>query len=234
MSINENPGCLGALLQMLGIAPRSQEDTAAEVFPYRVRDDFLSPAERAFYGVLFMAVGQRAVVCPKVRLSDVFFVTHPRKHRSAFNRIAQKHVDFLVCEPTTMTPLLGVELDDSSHNRADRQARDAFVGKAFEAAGLPLLRVPVQRGYSVPELAAQLDSVLKAKAPFAGSGATQVANPLPVPAAGVKVEAPLCPKCRVAMVVRTAKQGGRPGQPFYGCPNYPRCRQTVAVNEATG
>ncbi len=44
-----------------------------------------------------------------------------------------------------MQPLAGVELDDSSHNRKDRQDRDVFVEQAFSAAQLPLGRIREQR-----------------------------------------------------------------------------------------
>ncbi|MCB0074646.1 MAG: topoisomerase DNA-binding C4 zinc finger domain-containing protein, partial [Caldilineaceae bacterium] len=36
--------------------------------------------------------------------------------------------------------------------------------------------------------------------------------------------APVCPRCGVSMVRRTAKRGNRVGQSFYGCVNYPCCR----------
>ena len=38
-------------------------------------------------------------------------------------------------------------------------------------------------------------------------------------------EAPLCPSCGVPMVLRTARRGGHLGEQFYGCANYPKCRQ---------
>lgn len=41
--------------------------------------------------------------------------------------------------------------------------------------------------------------------------------------------APSCPKRGVPMVLRTAQCGDRFGQVFYGCPNYPKCRQVVKV-----
>ncbi len=37
---------------------------------------------------------------------------------------------------------------------------------------------------------------------------------------------PLCPKCGAEMVLRTAKRGANAGNQFWGCSNYPRCRQT--------
>lgn len=40
----------------------------------------------------------------------------------------------LLCEPKTMKPLLGIELDDASHIRTNHQARDEFVNRVFAAA----------------------------------------------------------------------------------------------------
>jgi len=37
--------------------------------------------------------------------------------------------------------------------------------------------------------------------------------------------APLCPKCGIPMVLRMASQGDYKGKQFYGCRNYPRCRE---------
>jgi hypothetical protein len=41
-------------------------------------------------------------------------------------------------------PMLGIELDDLSHQRADRKERDMFVNRLFASTGVPLLRLPVQ------------------------------------------------------------------------------------------
>jgi restriction system protein len=42
-------------------------------------------------------------------------------------------------------------------------------------------------------------------------------------------KAPVCPKCRSSMVLRTAKRGANVGSPFWGCVQYPKCRQTVGI-----
>ncbi|MBP3194925.1 MAG: NERD domain-containing protein [Cardiobacteriaceae bacterium] len=36
---------------------------------------------------------------------------------------------------------------------------------------------------------------------------------------------PLCPKCGAKMILRTAKKGKNIGEEFYGCSNFPKCRQ---------
>ncbi|MCX6615698.1 MAG: DUF2726 domain-containing protein, partial [Acidobacteria bacterium] len=75
----------------------------------------------------------QATICPKVRLADVFFVSRPDKNRAFYNRIIQKHVDFLACDPRSMKPLLAIELDDATHRHSDRIARDEFVDDVFQA-----------------------------------------------------------------------------------------------------
>lgn len=42
-------------------------------------------------------------------------------------------------------------------------------------------------------------------------------------------QVPHCPKCHRPMALREAKQGPFQGQWFYGCPNYPACRETRAM-----
>lgn len=229
---NANPGCLGALFALLGLGRAGSGPAGSARLPYRLRDDFLSPAERSFFGVLSAVVGARAVVCPKGRIGDLVFVprSEPRRATGHRNRINQKHVDFVLCAPNTMKPLLVVELDDAkSHGRPDRAARDAFVDAVFGTAGLPVLHVPVQRGYVPAELSARLDPLLSSAAASAGSpppavpladAATLAALPPPA------LPPPACPKCGVPMVVRTAACDERQGQSFFGCPNYLQCRQT--------
>lgn len=40
---------------------------------------------------------------------------------------------------------------------------------------------------------------------------------------------PTCPRCDIKMVLRTSKKGNKPGSQFWGCQNYPRCRETLRV-----
>jgi very-short-patch-repair endonuclease len=199
------------------------ETIIPEALPYRVRDDFLSPAEFSFYKVLSSLGGTRLIIQSKVRLADVFFVARPNENMTYFSRIAQKHLDFLVCDSVTMKPLLGIELDDSSHKRDDRQERDDFVERVFQVAGLPLLRVPVQREYNSREIAAQIAPLLKDKvsAPVVATSQPEI---------NMQVSSvPLCPKCGIPMVLRTVAQGEHKGKHFYGCQNYPRCREMKPI-----
>lgn len=216
---NEKPGCLSVIFPFL---KRSQKETVSKALPYRLRDDFLSPAEFSFYKVLSSLAGARLTIQSKVRLADIFFVARPNENVAYFNRISQKHLDFLVCDSVTMKPVFGIELDDASHRQNNRQERDDFVEKVCRVAGLPLLRFPVQREYNPRELAAQIT-------PFVSEKVSVSAPPQPEVNKQVS-SVPVCPKCGIPMVLRTVAQGEHKGKQFYGCQNYPRCREMKPVS----
>ena len=213
---NEKPGCLSILFPFL------KKKSVSKSLPYRLRDDFLSPAEFSFYKVLSSLGGSRLTIQSKVRLADVFFVARPNENVAYFNRIAQKHLDFLVCDSITMKPLFGIELDDSSHKRNDRQERDEFVESVCKVAGLPLLRLPVQREYTSREIAAQIAPFVSENVSVSVPAQPEVNKPVS--------SVPICPKCGIPMVLRTVAQGEHKGKQFYGCQNYPRCREMKPVS----
>lgn len=82
--------------------------------------------------------------------------------------------------------------------------------------GLPSLLWPL--GSKVP-IAAPAMATASPSAPGSQS-------PVQVSGLAVEVSAPHCPTCGVPMVLRTTRHGERQGQQFYGCANFPRCRQT--------
>src|SRR5258708_24318129 len=177
-------------------------------FPYRLRDNFLSPAELSFYGVLKEAVNGRATISSKVGLADLFYVKSEDQscYRIYTNKIDRKPVDFLLCELSTMRPLAGIELDDKSHQRSDRQVRDEFVDQVFKAAGLPILHVAAKRSYAVAEFAAQIELYLgTANIPRPAETNAEPKSAVTPKTATQSDQTPDSPKCRSKMVLRTAK-----------------------------
>ncbi|NTW03196.1 MAG: DUF2726 domain-containing protein, partial [Oscillochloris sp.] len=122
--------------------------------PYTRQPDLLTRAERDFFAVLRAAAPPGWYVFPQVRLANLVTLRKDtRNWKPHFSKIAAKCVDFVLCDERAISPQLVVELDDSSHNRADRQARDAFVDAALRSAGLPILHVRWQPRYDAEELA---------------------------------------------------------------------------------
>jgi predicted RNA-binding Zn-ribbon protein involved in translation (DUF1610 family) len=182
---------LRSILRALGLSQEAADDIVDRVldflsgdnakdqeakYPYALRDDFLSPAELNFYRVLASVVSPDLTICTKVSLGDLFYAKtqDASAWRIYTNKIDRKHVDFLLCNSQTMRPQAGIELDDSSHRRADRQSRDEFVNRVFETAGLPLLRVPAKRSYASNELCMLIERQLNI-----GNAATNLAKVTP-------------------------------------------------------
>ncbi len=132
-----------------------------EKLPYQKRASLLTQSELKFYQVLRDAVDGQWAIQAMVRMADLIQVCpETPKFQSWQNRIHAKHIDFLLCDHGTMEAKLAVELDDATHQRADRIARDRFVNQALSDAGLPLLRVDVKDGYDKGVLRKSIDELL--------------------------------------------------------------------------
>lgn len=87
-----------------------------------------------------LAAEKGLVICPKVRLPDI---VEPRKgeknYTSLFYKVQSKHVDFLICDQDMHIKAI-LELDDNSHNKKDRQNRDAFVDQILTSVGYKVIR----------------------------------------------------------------------------------------------
>ena len=230
---NERPGCLAAIQRMLGLKKPAPvlgsenpepnimvRELEPEKLPYRLRDDFMSPAEASFFQVLKSLVGAGLVISPKVSLAELFYVPHGESYQTYQNKIDRKRVDFLLCDPRTLKPAFAIELDDSSHARPDRQERDAFVDEVFTAAQLPLVHIPARPAYNTQELIALFQAAMQRK---------PAEKPVVQQPVSAQEQPPLCPNCAIPMVLRTARRGNMPGRQFYGCPNYPRCRAVIPI-----
>lgn len=243
MSKSSSGGCLSLFFNLKSRKSVSQSDKNIEGFneeelfekafaevelPYLLRDDFLSLAERSFYGVLKSMMKDFYAIFTKVSLAEIFFVSQPDENYGAYNRINRKHIDFLICDRNTLKPVFAIELDDRSHNRPDRKERDEFVDEVFKKAGLPLLHIPVQESYNTSEL-----GVLFRRAVNEHVSILAPVTP-PEPTSEVKTDpVPVCPKCGVPMVLRTTKHGANVGKQFYGCVNFPKCREIMPMREDT-
>ena len=183
--------------------------------PYRLRQEFFSPAEAAFYRVLSEMVKDRLFVCAKVPLQDLFFVTRPNENVHYFNKIYRKAVDFLLLRRDTLKPTLAIELNYLK--QAGRRESDTLISDLFANANLPLVHVTVQQTYDIAALAAQFSEAMKK---------AKEENPLN-PHADFS---PTCPRCGITMVLRIYRTGPKTGQQYYGCLNFPACQETMAVS----
>ncbi len=152
-----------AVIIFLKIAVAYFERSKVKSVPYQKKDSLLTEAEKQFFFVLQNIVADRYLIFSQVSILELLspvdgIDSHTRY--SAHNRIQAKHIDFLLCEKGTTRPLVAIELDDSSHYRTDRIARDNFLNEAFASAGLPLLHIKTSSHYNPDTIRADINSVL--------------------------------------------------------------------------
>lgn len=144
----ERSGCL--LGWLLGTPELPQEESLPDI---RVSKKFISEAEANLYRVLCHVMGDQGIVLMQVALNQLLYFPGKGSTRAIWrNRIAQRSIDFLIVDPTTMRPLVAIELDDATHTRPSRQTRDEHVEQALAAAKLPLLHILPSRSYSTEEI----------------------------------------------------------------------------------
>ena len=144
--------------QMSSSQPSSAKHSISS---YKRKPYFFTRSENDFFGLLQRTLeGRNVVVFPKVRVADVVETTNGGL--AGFNRISQKHVDYLVVSLPNFQPLMAIELDGKSHGSERQQKGDAVKDQSFKSAGLPLVRVPVSRDLSDVMLLSMLEPHLKA------------------------------------------------------------------------
>jgi len=119
-------------------------------------------AEKNFLSVLDKATDYR--VFGKSRIADI---VKPKKglSRKEWNKhfwaVSSKHFDYVLCERESLEVVCVIELNDSSHNRADRTSRDMLVQRVCDSSSLPLLWVPASRNYLVSDISRKIEEAIR-------------------------------------------------------------------------
>lgn len=138
---------------------QNKKNTQSQMLEYKLRPFLMTKNESAFYNTLLpIARTKNLTVFTKVRLADLIEPKTKENWQTAFNKIKSKHIDFVLCDPTSSRPLIAIELDDSSHQNEDRSHRDMFVDRALSSAGLPILHTLNANGISK-----KIDESIKSK-----------------------------------------------------------------------
>lgn len=108
-----------------------------------IRKEILTDREYEFYIRLAPLADEFGLrIFTKVRFADL---VEPKDREDmslwweCFNKIKAKHIDFALADDDTNIIML-IELDDTTHNRPDRQERDAFVEAVLANTGYLLMR----------------------------------------------------------------------------------------------
>lgn len=144
--------------------PRIQPElriASSEPPKYRKQRSLFSDHERRFYDALLNDLDEEFRVFAKVRLVDIIWLTNEPKNKwRHLNRVLSSHIDFVICDVEQHIPLVGIELDDSSHNRYDRRESDKYKDSLFAHVQMPLERFSVQDMYEPGEIGRRIRDAL--------------------------------------------------------------------------
>lgn len=122
-----------------GTATRQSIKDSDKPWPFAARS-VLTEREREMFRTLQEALHPHYIVLSQVDMKQVLRIKDRRNERRWRGVIAQKSLDFVVCDYDT-TVIAVIELDDKSHQRADRQRSDADKERALKDAGIKFWRL---------------------------------------------------------------------------------------------
>lgn len=133
---------------------------------YKGVNSLLTKAELNFYNTLEPVCGElNFTLFAKVRMWDLVNIVSKDNYLTCRNKVQSKHIDFVLCDARTLKPIVCIELDDKSHNREDRIARDKFVDEVLISSGYKMLHIPCAYTYSKRIIKNKIQkAVLKSKA----------------------------------------------------------------------
>ena len=191
----------------------------AKKHPYSTENRVMTNAEKALYKLLKAELNKQLAcldksvdIFPKVRVADYININKlvREKFPNLLYKIAYKHVDYLVCDGTTLDIICAIELDDIYHLREDKAARDEFIEWLFREVNIPLFRI---RDPIIDVGPASLNYI-----------ATYI----------IEQYKPLCPKCGNLLQVKTSSKKSNYGHRFLGCtcwlPGGGGCNYTLDID----
>jgi hypothetical protein len=125
-----------AFAKLFGPARHSDHDTR---YRYK-RTPLFNGTEHRFLIELRSLAPPHIAVLAKVRVADVILPITD-KNFAAFNRIARKHVDFVLYNTQSRKVVRAIELDGPAHASARARRSDEMKNRCFASAGVLLTRI---------------------------------------------------------------------------------------------
>jgi hypothetical protein len=119
--------------------------------PYKKKEWLMTKAEIEFYNVLKQVAGDRYYIIPQVKISSLVYVSGTKNYKTYLNKIDRKTIDFVLFN-SQFSPIIAIELDDSSHNNLSRKERDDFVDKVMNAISLKIVHIKASYNYNLEEI----------------------------------------------------------------------------------
>lgn len=156
-----------------------------------------------------MRSDQETAINCKVRLADLCQPAN-KDNIVSFNKVARKHVDFVVSDIRTNKVLCAIELDDCSHQKSDAIKRDNDKNYALKSAGIPIIRIKNGRKYSEGELSKVLNNLPNSRI-VSQPDKDEELQPAPA------ITGDNCPRCSSEKYQKVEMRFPNKGSYFYEC-----------------
>jgi hypothetical protein len=127
---------------------------------YRKKSSIMNKSEMAFFFELEKQLPEGYHIFPNMRLADILEAVDGPGFYARNNKLMPRHIDFLICD-RYFKPCVAIEINGSSHRRADRMEIDEQKRETFKDANLPLEFVDV--GTSFEQSVARIKTHLPVK-----------------------------------------------------------------------
>lgn len=160
-------------------------------------------SEQNFFNQLQRVIPSDYYLVCKVRLADVCL---PRDSKDiiAFNKVAQKHCDFVIIYKKDSKVKCAIELDDKSHLTMSAIKRDNEKDNALNSSGIPLFRIKTTRKYDLSDIKNFLDNRKFYNETKKETGIATTLN---------------CPRCTKGIMERVNMKWPNKGSHYYECRN---------------
>jgi len=120
---------------------------------YRKKEHLMTKAEIEFFRVLEPIVKNQYYIVPQLPVSKIALtVARGKDYYTYSNKIDRKTVDFVLFDKQSFSPIMVIELDDSSHDNENRRIRDNFVDNVMKSIGLKIVHIKTAYTYNTEEL----------------------------------------------------------------------------------
>ncbi len=133
-------------------------------YHYLTQAHLMTPAEEGVFHVLVQLCESQCHVVPQVGLS--YLLNHKIRGQNwdaASKQLTGKVVDFVLLERESLRPICAIELDDASHNTADRQTSAQEIERIFAGTKFPLVRITQSMAASREKLGEAIMAVVNEK-----------------------------------------------------------------------
>lgn len=150
-----------------GSTDDSNDSPSLNLKYYYLKKQFFNQSEKMFFSILHSGVAGKYIVLSKVRLEDVVGVQKKSsgddkdvssEKYGARKRVSSRHLDFVLLDETSMTPVAAIELDGKSHGSAKAKKSDEFKNQLCSHVGIHLFRVRVGEDFE-PKVQEMLTSL---------------------------------------------------------------------------